>query len=424
MGRFLLMTAVVPLAGLWMRWFASVRALNRPARLMLYFAAGLVTLTEEMFLASLAGIPWSAALLLVPPLLAGLPSLRRPLAPPYGTRRVAPPPSAALPAMPRPRWEIVLAAATVVIVALTIASGAATGFDTFFFWGLKAQRFGLLRAIDVAYLRDPVNMVFHPDYPPLHPFYLAWTMLGGDHLDWWVVVATAPLFLLLSTVTVYSFIESRLASSLTALYASALGALFILNALGGNAEPPLVFFETLALAAMASGAGDAAVAVGLTGAVLAKREGLPFFVLAMAVYVINGGRDRWKRLRAGIPAAVALLAWLAYCRHHGLFKTYNLGAEVFTVQSVLRAVHLVAQDVSVGLWYLPWIAGLALIACGRIRPALPYVAATLGYCLLLVYEFSRWNDPVGLAIWSVSRVMISTWLFLFFGAVVALRRVE
>jgi hypothetical protein len=406
-ARFLVMTAAVPLAGLWIGGFPSIRVLNALERWMLYFAAGFVTLAIEMVLMSIAGVPWSIVLLLALPLIAAIPGWRRSV---DGARS------------PRPRWELALAVAAIIVVILFVDSGAATNFDLLLFWGPKAQHFGLVRAVDPVFMRE--NFLMHPDYPTLYIGYLAWTMQGGARLDWWGAAATMPLFLVLSTIAVYGFSRSRLSPAFAALFASTVGILYVLNSLGGNAEPPMVFFETLAVAAIVTGAGDVAVAVALIGAVLTKREGLAFAVVAFALHVVIAGEWR-KRMRAGIAVAAVMLGWIAYCAHYHLIVTYNLGAEVaLSFARVLHGAALVWSQFSLGVGYLPWLAVLALIFCGRARAALPYVAATLAYCLILVYQFARMADADAFALWSVSRLLISAYVFLFFGAVAAIRAVE
>src|SRR5260221_150397 len=226
--RFAVLTALVPVMGGWTAAFASVHALRRAARLAGYTAAGVVTITAEMFLLASLGVPWSPALLFPLPLLATLAVWWRDRGLAQGNA-VAP---------SGDRAALIIAGAAILVVAATVLAGAATSFDLLLFWGVKGQRFGLMHTIDVAFLRDPAHTLMHSDYPPLVPLVDAWTMLGSDWLDWFGTIATAPLLLLAGSTAVWGFTRS---GTLTALYAPTFGFVFLDNNIARNAEPMLLF---------------------------------------------------------------------------------------------------------------------------------------------------------------------------------------
>ncbi len=439
--RFALLTALVPLMGGWVAAFASVRAVPRALRLAAFLATGLVTITVEMGLLASLGIPWSAALLLPLPLLATLFVWWR-------TRgQVAPAVSP-----PRERAVLILAAAAILAVAATVFAGAATSFDLLLFWGVKGQRFGLTHTIDVAFLRDPAHKLMHSDYPPLVPLVYAWTMLGSEQLDWFGTIATAPLLLLAGSAAVWGFTRS---GTLTALYATTFGFVFLDNNIAGNAEPMLLFLETVVLAALLADC-DALAAIALPGVVLTKVEGAAF-VGAILVWKIaaraaarllpaattrsrseatkqdpfsfsppqreEGGRtpdegpsaSRW--LAVLLPPLLALTAWIAFCAHHGLLDTYrshgsgghSACAAVFRPLLIESSMHA---------FYLPWIALAVLIAAGRTRAALPGLAAAAAYLAFLIVVWAggaEANIAKEIA-WSARRVLITPLLLVFFAA--------
>src|SRR6185503_9401875 len=129
----------------------------------------------------------------------------------------------------------------IAIYALVVMSAAATSGDFVFFWGTKGQHFGQERMLDTAFLSNPDHVVMHPEYPPLVPLYYAWTMLGAGELDWFGALASAIVFLALAAWAVPKFAP---------LFAAMFALLFIRIDVAGNAEPALIFFEVVALAAL------------------------------------------------------------------------------------------------------------------------------------------------------------------------------
>jgi hypothetical protein len=418
--RFAALSLVVPAAGYWLR-ATSVRRLPMAARVAFYAAGGLLALSAVMFSMSLLGWQWSAGRILVLPLLAGAGAA-------VLTRR-----REALEEQPRPKVSLrvedwcflALALVAIGVLVLTIASGAATSFDLLFFWGAKGQRFALSHGIDVGFLRDPAHGLMHPDYPPLLPFYYAWTMLGSGQLDWWGAVLSAPALLLLATCAVWGVASGQRhphAAGLTALFACMFSLLFIQNAVGGNAEPMLVFFETVALVSLTLLESDITVgALALAGCVLTKVEGAVFAVgLVLALAVVRQGRRTARELLLIVTVpALALLTWLGFCRYEGLLDTYRASASVVTATSLLSAATQLAAQASFGLWYLPWLAPILLVAFGNARAARVHGVAVCVYAAFLVYVYGRGGDPTALVDWSATRVLLSPLLIAFAGGIAA-----
>jgi hypothetical protein len=393
-ARFALLAALLPLFGCWIAVFASVRALPLAARIAATVAAGIVTITSLMFAMAAVGVMWSIPLLLVP----GLLSLSTGVW--HGRPRAV-----SQPVTPGELAILGFAALAVLLVAAVTLAGAATSFDLLLFWGAKGQRFALARTIDVGFLRDPRHVLMHADYPPLLPLIYAWTMLGGGHLDWFGAIATAPLLLLAATLAVWGFTRS---ASMTALYAAMFGLAFIDNNIAGNAEPMLLFFETVAVAAILRKC-NAVAGIALVGAVLTKVEGAAFALVALPL-------AGWKAFRIGIAPAVALGAWLAFCAHHGLRDAYRSHV---TLSSPFAVVRPLLEQASMGVAYVPWLALLLVIVLGRTKAAFSAMLAAIGYMAFLTLAWMAFADVATEVAWSARRVLLTPLLLLFFGAVAA-----
>ncbi len=378
---FIIRLAFIAACGLWMRYLSSVRRLPVSARFAVYAATGLVTLSVEMFLFSPLQIAWSVAALVALPLASAVCSYL-----PAAQKRVAALSiNEASPWSPRTIAFIVIAALAAVVLSIAIFDGEATSFDLLLFWGPKSVVFARAHAIDVQFLADPHNSLMHSDYPPLLPFSYAWTMLGKAGLNWWGVIGMTPLFLILTAAALHGFARyarSPRASSITALFASLYAYLYIVNAVGGNGESALIFFEALALAALtctrATADEHAVIAsVALAGAVLTKVEGAPFALLALASVFLSDWpwRERVRTfLKASIGPILALIGWIVFSAHHHLLDSYRPMASALTLNSTRAAIALVAKEASFGIAYVPWIVLFALVVIGRVRPGL---AATL-----------------------------------------------
>ncbi|HEX3071634.1 MAG TPA: hypothetical protein VHX14_23935 [Thermoanaerobaculia bacterium] len=425
---FIIRLAFIVASGLWMGYLLSVRRLPVSARFAVYAATGLVTLSVEMFLLSALQIAWSVATLVALPLAAAAVSYL-----PAVQRRVR---TAKFnetgPWTPRTIAFIVIAALAAVVLSIAIFAGEATSFDLLLFWGPKSVVFARAHMIDVQFLADPHNSLMHSDYPPLLPFSYAWTMLGKAGLNWWGVIGMTPLFLILTAAALHGFARyarSPMASSITALFASLYAYLYIVNAVGGNGESALIFFEALALAALTCTrvtADEHAViaSVALAGAVLTKVEGAPFALLSLVSIFLSDWpwRERVRTfLRASIGPALALIGWISFSAHHHLLDSYRPLASALTLNSTRAAIDLVGKEASFGIAYLPWIVLVVLAVIGRVRPALPQLFVAASSVLFLLFVYARNGDRDFHAGWSAMRALLTPLLCLLFAALAASR---
>jgi hypothetical protein len=300
----------------------------------------------------------------------------------------------------------------------------------------------------------------HPDYPPLVPLYYAWTMLGGDiALDWWGAILATPLFLTIGALAMWGFgryAGVRSIDGMVALFASLFALFYVRNQVAGNAEPALHMFECIALAALTCGgrarrppapgilpgaiAGgqdalqwrarrpppisehDAVAAVALSGVALTKVEGGVFVALVCGLtWIAREGTWRQRFIAGAKMAALpiaTLAGWLLFGVARGLTDTYVPREDLSVRYIVPTAIELV-KELSLHLWYTPWIALIIILACGRIRNALPYIAACVLFLLFLLSVYTRAEPHLE---WSAGRTLMTPLMLFFFGAIAAHRR--
>jgi hypothetical protein len=397
--------------------FARLRVfatLTPAARWGLASAAGSLALCVAMLSSSALQVRWSIGLLLLPSaaalLLPGDRRFRR-----FGDP--SPSPGEAPPALGLAALATILG-----VVAYAAGTARATAADFVLFWGTKGQRFAQARAIDVAFLRDPLHYLIHPDYPPLVPCLYAWGSLLAGRFAWRTALLSFPLFTAFAALTLYGFarpaLGRRAALANACFLAALLGFLGVANMVGGDAEPELFLFEVLALAALVfagdRAAGVAAAAIALAAAVLTKIEGTVFAVLVVGAYAALGPstpRDRPKRaLVLGLPAATALAGWLLFCRRNGLLDIFRLGARTHLRTGELPVVlrELVRYDLF-GPRLAAWaVVGALLIARRPPRAALFPLSVAAGFLVFMVYMYlSGSGDPTLWIQWSGARLSMT-----------------
>ena len=247
-----------------------------------------------------------------------------------------------------------------------------------------------------------------------------------------------PLFLALAALSFWGLARDELgdggASELTAILTALLSFACVVSLSAGNAEPPLLLFETLALAGIVFGRGrrslDAVVALGLAGAVWTKVEGAAFVALAAALFLWFQRADpgRWKRLlRISLPAGAFLASWIAWAAHHGILQAY-LGATYgpFSAARWTLVLWRVLQTADYGALYLPWVVLLFLPPL-RFRDS--DVRALLGaagiYLFFILFSYLHGSfDQTAWIGWSAERLLMTPLLFLFFASAATARKAQ
>lgn len=398
---------LLPLAGIAVWRLESVRALALDGRLAIAGAAGAVFMTLVMAVMSSIGLEWSRTRLTIVLLLAiaaGAWKARLRLAP------VSLPRSAAIFAI----------AVLLAITAYGLLTARETIGDLLFFWGPKGVHFARAGAIDVDYLRDPHHFMQHRDYPPLLPLLYAWSIEIAGGFSWWGAVLSSGLCLAAIVAIVRACARDDLAALLTV---SVLAWAFASGRVAGGADPVLLLFAAMAVAALLflrdRRSQTIIAAIGVAGAAVVKVEGASF-VVAIAVAMLVDRRPLRQIVAVVLPGLALLGSWIAFLIHAQLLDTY-LGPGAFSLRYLREALGSTVRHASYNAFWIPWIAPLIVIALGNVRRVrLPLsVAALLFGAMLYVYLKSPTDPSVFWIPSSAQRVLLTPLLMLLLAAAAA-----
>ena len=414
-GPFLLATLSLAILGAGAVFHPSLRQASLAARAAAAFGAGAVILTLSGMLLTGVGIRWSL------PALAAIP-IAVSLAAGFAWRRK---PAVPMPAMAAGRCArlalLGVAGVSLALLGWALVRGSATSVDYLFFWGIKAARFAEVRGVDVELLRFPFFGHAVVDYPPLVPIVQAFGALAAGELPWRTVPLTSLFWVAAAAPLLRSLLRRKLdgdsATAVTAFWIAAMTASVATSLSGANAEAPLLFFESIAVAALLT--EDAASsrfvpALMLAGAVLTKVEGT---VGAILIVLGAAARDAFER-RPGLlrrsawlalPPAAAVSAWFLFQQHFGLRPGFRGHGGLFALHfdhlgTVLADLPLALESGTYGLsWILPFLLLVAARpAAVRLLPALALCAGLLAF-LVFDYLHDR-EDPAIRITWTAPRV--------------------
>jgi hypothetical protein len=399
---------LLPLIGIAVWRLEGVRNLALDGRLAIAGAAGALITAAVMSAMALIGVEWSRtrlSIVLLPAIAAGLWKLH--------PRRSSPTSVRHFPAI----------AAMAVLAALTaygLLTARETTGDLLFFWGPKGVHFAHAGTIDVDYLRHPDNFMAHRDYPPLLPLLLAWSNIVSRKFSWWAAVLLSGLCLAGIAAVIRSCARDDLGALLAA---SILAWTFARARVAGGADPLLLFFEVVAVAALLflrdRRSRTIIAAIGIAGAVTTKVEGASFAIAVILAMVID--RRPFRQIVAVIfPGALLLGGWLVFLIRAGLLDTY-LGPGTFSLQYLRPMLRSVLEYAGYGALWIVWIAPLVVIGMGNVRRArlpLSIAALTLG-ATFYVYLKSPGDPSVFWIPSSASRVLLTPLAMLLVAAAAA-----
>jgi hypothetical protein len=347
-------------------------------------AVGAVILCAEMFVLTVVGARSTPGLLLAAPAAAIAVSARGRAVASRATSR-----DRQTASMTPATWGLIaIAAAALVVVVYAAMTARVTSSDLHLFWAAKGQRFGLEGRIDAAFLGRADHRPMHPDYPPLWPCLYAFATMLAGRFAWGASLATLPLFLALSVVTAASFARSRLGSlesaGLAAAFAAMFGFLLSDGMTAGNADPALLFFETLALCLLVFAREERGAfllaGIALAGAAWLKLEGIAFgwAVIAAAALAIRPFSGR-RLAQLAAPPLIAYAVWMAFCRAQGLLDTLGPHRYLVTAERIRTIALGMLDAASMGSGYLPWILVAVLFVVRRPGRAAVFAVLVAGF---------------------------------------------
>jgi hypothetical protein len=398
---------LLPLAGIGI-W--SVRAVGRETlgvRITIAAAAGALAVSFTMTLLTLAGIRWSRTSivpLLVLCMISGIVLIRR-----------------ARPASEESsRWNRTALTATAFVWLLTLygtATARESCGDLHFTWGTKAIRWFRAGGLDAEVLRTYPQLT--TDYPPGHTLLLAWSNTVSHQFSWWAAVLTSPLFLLGMLIVIRAWSRDDWG---TLLVGATLTWTYTLGHPAGCAEPMLLLFETIAIAALTFCRDPRAqtfyAAFGAAGAVWTKLEGTTF-AIALVLTALLVQRNWRRAVIIALPAAAIIGSWMTFVFRSEILLMYGgakLPIQWQVLPTVLRTLWGVAEW---NLYWLPWLVPIVLVLIGNVRRAAIPLSVAFLTAAATVSFYLRSPDPVWWIESSSTRVLLTPLLALLLAAVAA-----
>jgi hypothetical protein len=387
---------LLPLVGIGIWRFDAVRRLDLGGRIAVAGAAGAAFVAAVLAALSIVSIGWSRSIVIS--IVIVITAISIYLARPLRTREK------------QPIDRIAMAALIVIAVLLIygLLDARLSCGDLHFFWGPKAVRFYRDGGVTLGFLADPNTVRMNPGYPLLLPLIYVWSETIARQFSWFSAVLSTALFLFGSVALVRSTSRDDRAA---VLMAATLAYAFAIADAAGAGEPPLIFFETLAIVAITfirdRRAQVVLAALGLACAVMTKIEGATF-AIAVVIALIVVRRTFKQTMLIAAPAALILGAWLAFVRLHNLSEYYRGAGMPIYFAAVTKTPLTLAKAASYELYGLPWIVPIVLIAIApnRRNAALPLLIAILTFGAAFFF-YIHLPDPTWWILASAPRVLLT-----------------
>ena len=397
----LLAYLILPLVGMVVWRFVDV-----PARWSVAMAAGSLIVALLMSALSVIGVEWSRTVLfaLLAAIIGAGAYVGRASARPDGLKPVL-------------HWADLGTVVAWLFVLYGVVTARSSCGDLAFTWGPKAIRWFRAGGLDPDVLKTWPQLTV--DYPPLQTLLLSFSNLFSHQFPWWAAVLAGPLFMIATLVIVRVWSGDALG---TLLLAATFAYAFALAYPHGCAEPPLLLFETIAIAALVfiehRKSQTFLIAMGLAGAVYTKLEGTTFAIAVFLTILVTLRRPKQAFIVIA-PAALLFAAWMTFVFTNGLYYMYS-GATLPIYWSALPVtLKTLAKVAKFELFWLPYLIPLALIALGNWRRALAPLSIALLTTGATVYFYVHYPDPVWWIESSSPRVILTPMLALLLGAMAA-----
>jgi hypothetical protein len=354
----------LPLFGLAVWRLEGVRRLDLGARLAIAGAVGAIVVPVVLALLTMMRIEWTRASVFTALAIvaaAGFAGIR-------GTR----------PVQKAKRTTIIAIAIIAIVVFYGLLTARMTSGDLHFFWGPKASLYFQNGGVTLSILKSTIHQYMNPDYPLLLPLVNVWSLVVARQFPWWGALLAAGVLLFASVAVVRATSGE---DGVAVLMAAALGYAAAKSCVAGGAEPILLLFETIALCALTMiedrRTQTILAALALAGAAATKIEGATFAIaVVLALMIVK--RDFKRAILIGAPAGIIVAGWMAFVLYFDLSIVYHGAALPMYLRLVPRTIVDIIKVAAYDIYWLPWLAAIALIALGNARrAALPIVVAIL-----------------------------------------------
>lgn len=400
---------VLPLIGIIVWRVPVVRDETLAVRISIATGAGALIVGLTMATMSLLGIQWSRTTLFLILGVWTVVAIAAAFRGPKSERRLSPPHSL---------WTAGTVLMWLVTLYGTLTARESCG-DLHFTWGPKAIRFFRAGKIDADLLQTYPQLT--TDYPPLQTLLFAWSNTFSHQFSWWSAVILSPLFLIATLIVIRTWSGDEAG---TFLVAATLMWTFTLAYPAGCAEPLLLLFETIAIAALTFLKDPRAqtfyATLGCAGAAWTKLEGTTF-TIAVVITILLVQRNWRRALIVAAPAALLVGAWLAFVLRSDILLMYGGAKLPIQWQALPLVLKTLAKVARWELYWIPWIVPAVLIAIGSVKRALVPISISLLTAGATVSFYLRAADPVWWIESSSPRVILTPLLALLLGAVAAHR---
>jgi hypothetical protein len=293
------------------------------------------------------------------------------------------------------------------VVAYGLLTARMSSGDLHFFWGPKAILYFQNGGVTLPVLKSTIHKYMNPDYPLLVPLLHVWSLTVARQFSWWGALLAAGVFLFACVAIVRSTSGQ---DGVAVLLAATLGFCVAKGCIAGGAEPVLLLFETTTLCALTliedRRTQTILAAIGLAGAASTKIEGATF-AIAVALALVIVKRDIKQTLLAGTPAGIIVAGWMAFVVSNGISIVYHGASMPMYFGVIPRTLVEIVKVASYGVYWLPWLAAIALIILGDARRA----ALPIGVALLTtgaaIFFYIHSPDPAPWIVASGTRVLLT-----------------
>jgi hypothetical protein len=386
---------LLPLFGMAIWRLDGVRRLDLGARFVIAGAVGALAVSIVLALLTITGIQWTRAIVIIALAIVagtGFAAIRGKRSLPHSRAGGA-------------------SMAAIGVIALVVVYGLLTARmsagDLHFFWGPKSILFFQSGGVKLSILTSTIHRYMHPDYPLLLPLLYSWSQIVSRQFSWWAALLAAGVFVFGSVIVLRSTSGDN---AVAVFMAAALGYTVARGYAAGAADPLLLLFETLTLCALVFIEDERTqtilAALGLAGAAATKIEGATF-AIAVVIALIVVKRDLKRAVLIGAPAGFVVAGWLWFVTAHDIANVYHGGMMPIFMEVIPQTLVEIVKAADYGIYWLPWLAAIALIAAGSPRRAALPIVVTLLTTAAAVFFYIHVPDPSWWIASSAPRVLLT-----------------